>query len=182
MPTGALPHYVDLRGLAARGVHVAGTVELRDMQRLSEAVVGADEPARVQAVCARDDMGRSVCELQVTMKVQVECQRCIAPMDIVLDGASRIAALWTDSQAEDLPENLEPLIVGDEADLWLLAEEELLLALPPFPLHEDTGCGARTDRAQPAPEADTEEPVDRENPFAALASLREALAKDSTPD
>jgi hypothetical protein len=40
MKTGALPKQLDLRGLAARGVQITGTVSLDDLPRLAEAGIG----------------------------------------------------------------------------------------------------------------------------------------------
>jgi uncharacterized protein len=173
MSAGALPHIVDFRGLASRGARVAGVVALEKLQRLSAAVVGAQGPAEVDIQFDRDEMGRHVATLKVSMQVEVECQRCLEPMPVTLEGNSRIAALWSESQIAELPEDVDPLITGEETDLWLMVEEELLLSLPPYPLHENANCATRAGRAMPESGqiADTAEPV-RENPFAVLKALR----------
>jgi uncharacterized protein len=49
-----------------------------------------------------------------------------------------------------------------------LVEDELLLALPAVPLHEDGSCAGL-----PAPSGDECPPEDATNPFAVLAALRD---------
>lgn len=174
MSAGALPHIVDFRGLAARGAHVSGVLLLAQMERLSAVAIGADAPAEVAVQFDRDELGRYLAELRVRMPVQVECQRCLEAMPVQLEGHSRVAALWSESQGAELPADIDPLITGEETDLWLLVEEELLLSLPPFPLHDDPACAARAGRAMPesaAPDPEEEQP--RENPFAVLKALRD---------
>ena len=48
-----------------------------------------------------------------------------------------MACVWKDEEAAALPGRYEPLLVEEDANLREIAEEELLLALPAFPLHEN---------------------------------------------
>ncbi len=179
MSAGALPHIIDFRALAARGVRVSGYLKPENLHRLQSEICSAD-PAQVVAQFERDEMGRYVCELQVEMTVALPCQRCLEPMDVALSTGSKVAALWSETQANDLPDHLDPLVTEEDTDLWLMVEEELLLALPPYPLHEAIDCGEAVGRVIP----ESDDPVvdvapERENPFAVLATLRDGGKKDS---
>ena len=55
MKTGALPKQVDLRGLAARGSTVTGTLSPATAKRLMEAGVALAQPADAVFECYRDD-------------------------------------------------------------------------------------------------------------------------------
>lgn len=173
MTLGALPHRVEARTLAARGVVVEGLLPATRMPRLNAAIVAADAPAWVQAQFRRDEEGRYIVQLSVQMPVSVACQRCLGSMGLELTSESQLAALWNDEQAEHLPSRYDPLVTGDETDLWQVVEDELLLALPAFSYHSDSHCGDATGVAQPGPARPdkTDTPV-RDNPFTVLAALK----------
>ena len=78
-------------------------------------------------------------------------------------------------QAQQRPKELEPFLTDDfTADLWSMVEDELLLVLPPFPLHERDECPAREDLEAFEPDGSEAEPVRKsgENPFSVLAELK----------
>jgi len=79
----------------------------------------------------------------------------------------------TDTQAQNLPKDLEPFLTEDfSADLWSMVEDELLLVLPSFPLHERNECPAREDLEAYEPETAQPVKVSAENPFSVLAGLK----------
>jgi uncharacterized protein len=173
MSAGGLPHNIDFRALAAREVSLNGTLALEKMPRLQDAVHGARGSAAVVAQLRRDEMRRYTASLQIAMPVDVVCQRCLEPMQVMLEAQSEVAAIWTEAQCAELPESLDPLVTGEETDLWALVEDELLLVLPPYPLHDDVECGRASGRVTaPTSEGDAEAVASRENPFAVLEALR----------
>ena len=92
-------------------------------------------------------------------------------MVLPLTTGSRLACVWSDSEAETLPSGLEPLLVEELADLNEIAEEEILLAVPVSPTHHEDCI---TERRSYAPD---EEPLlgaepDKESPFSVLEKLR----------
>ena len=181
MTLGALPHTVEVRTLAARSRTVEGVVDCARMPRLSAAIVAADGPARVNARFSRDEEGRFVVSLDVEIPVQVACQRCLQPLPLTLVSSSQLAALWNDEQAAHLPVRYDPLVTGEETDLWQVVEDDLLLALPPFSYHDNIACAEGTAVEPPAVQSLTEEdtPKTRENPFSVLAALKDDLEKDA---
>lgn len=173
MSTGGLPHTVDFRTLAARQARVVGSVALEKLPRVQAAVCHAEGPARVSGVFERDPMGRYTCDISVEMPVAVECQRCLQPFSVHLTARSTLAALWTDAQASDLPPDVDPLVTAEDTDLWAVVEDELLLVLPPYPLHDDPACAEAVGRVVPeSAKADDDVEAPKENPFAMLAALQ----------
>ena len=84
----------------------------------------------VKARFFRDEEGRYVLELAVEAQVAVTCQRCLGELEECLQSQTQLVALWSDAEAGQLPARYDPLVVGEELDLWQAVEDELLLALP----------------------------------------------------
>ena len=139
MKTATLPKQLDLRGLAARGATVSGTVAPGELPRLDEAGVALAEPLMASFSLRRDENSRSVVAAEVKATLTMQCQRCLGEVSVPLTTSSIMACVWTDDEAAALPAFYEPLIVTDEAVLRDIVEEEILLALPSFPTHE-TEC------------------------------------------
>ena len=66
----------------------------------------------------------------------LQCQRCLQEMSCRLPPL-RWAACGRMRRQQRLPGRYEPLLIEEDANLREIAEEELLLALPAFPLHEN---------------------------------------------
>ncbi len=109
------------------------------------------------------------------MPVTLECQRCISPMSATLESQFKLGLVTTDDQAQQLPKELEPFLTDEfSANLWSMIEDELLLALPPFPLHERNECPAAEvlESFEPGEEPEASAKPERENPFSVLADLK----------
>ena len=176
MKTATLPKQLDLRGLAARGATVAGTVAPGELPRLDEAGIALAEPALASFLLRRDESSRSVVAAEVKATLIMQCQRCLGEVCVPLTTFSTMACVWTDDEAAALPPFYEPLLVSDEAVLRDIVEEEILLALPSFPTHE-TECKTREQFAALKPlNAPSDEVVEvsvqADSPFGVLEQLK----------
>ena len=176
MKTATLPKQVDLRGLAARGASVSGTVAPGELPRLDEAGIALAGPAVASFSLRRDENSRSVVLAEVKATLTMRCQRCLGEMSVPLTTSSTMACVWTDDEAAALPAFYEPLLVSDEAVLRDIVEEEILLALPSFPMHE-TECKTSEQVAAPEPpnsssDGGTEVSDQTGNPFGVLERLK----------
>ena len=175
MKTGALPKKLDLRGLAAREVHIECTVSPQDLPRLADSGIAIADSGSAAFDFRRDEEARYVVAVCVEAKVVMQCQRCLGDMEVPVKSASLMACVWTDEEAAALPAAYEPLLVNDTADLSDIVEEEILLAIPFSPIHEKE-CKSAEQRA--ALGTDTEEPAavdetgERDSPFAVLERLK----------
>jgi len=175
MKTGALPTQLDLRGLAARGVHIEGTVSPKDLPRLADSGIAIAGSCSAAFDFRRDEEARYVVTVCIETKVVMQCQRCLGDMEVPLRSASLMACVRTDEEAAALPATYEPLLVDDTADLSVIVEEEILLAIPVSPIHEKE-CKSVEQRA--ALEAVTAESAaigekgERDSPFAVLERLK----------
>ena len=176
MKTASLPKQLDLRGLAARGATVSGTVAPEELPRLEEAGAILVEPLLASFSLRRDENSRSVVAAEVTATLIMQCQRCLGEVPVTLTTSSVMACVWTDDEAAALPAFYEPLIVTHEAVLRDIVEEEILLALPSFPTHE-TECktSAQVAALEPlnaSPEEVAEPSANTDKPFGILEQLK----------
>lgn len=112
----------------------------------------------------RDRLQRLFLELELKGGVPLICQRCIKPMPFQFDETSRIV-LFADENSLDeamlADDELEGMLLEKELDVRALLEDQILMALPFSPRHEDCGNVVLTEVNQ-----------DKPNPFAVLAGLK----------
>ena len=110
-------------------------------------------------------------QLTVRASFPMECQRCLTPVDVPLHVERAFRFVADEATAEALDDDSEEdlLVISREFDLHELIEDELLMALPVVPRHDE----CPTDVPMASSDDDFEEAsAARPNPFAALASLR----------
>jgi uncharacterized protein len=82
------------------------------------------------------EAGFVVASIEVSGAVPLVCQRCLELMSWPIEGSARVALIALESQADGVPQHLEPLWApGSRVSLRDLLEEEVLLCLPIVPLH-----------------------------------------------
>lgn len=171
------PRRLDVRALAEAAGTVEGEVPQQALTRLTASVLqpaeGAAPGVRWRASAELRPVTGGAPEvwlrLDAATTVTLECQRCLQPMaePLLVERGFRFVA--TEEEAERLDEETEDdvLVLARNLDLQDLVEDELILALPLVPRHEQ--C------PQPLPQAGSAEPEPEEpapNPFAVLAALR----------
>ena len=170
-----LPKSVDPFRLAEQNTTLEGVIPLEALSRFCDVVLGIDDGSecRVKLSFHMDDERRRVVSGELEASVYLECQRCMGSMPVTLASRFSLGLVTTDKQAQNLPKDLEPFLTEDfSADLWSMVEDELLLVLPSFPLHERNECPAREDLEAYEPEAVQPVKGPAENPFSVLAGLK----------
>lgn len=150
-----------------------GEARPSDLPRLTEALAALDGaaewPARYRMRFGRDADARAVVVGQVALSLRLTCQRCLGEVRVPVDVPLSLALLRTESEVEALPAHLDPVVVEEGGIRPLgLVEDELLLAIPQFPLHAAGDCATLTTEATEGPDPRPR----RENPFAVLARLQ----------
>jgi uncharacterized protein len=128
----------------------------------------------------RDDAGRSIVTGSCELVIRPICQRCLGRVALDLRCELRLALIGSESEADELPQDLDPAVVEEDRVRPLdLVEEELLLALPLVPMHPVDACENKALALGGAQEAAASDQGTnqgrgsaRENPFAVLASLK----------
>src|SRR5262245_22087596 len=163
-----LPRHAELRKLVASGGRLTGTVPLADLPRLSAVLLSSDGGVDFELTVAVDDEGFRLITGSVRGTLQLQCQRCLESMCQHVDAEFALALVWREEEIAPLPARVDGLVAGtDPYDLYELAEEELLLALPLAPRHEGA-CQVRGFQPEPEEKPEAAAP----NPFAALGRLK----------
>ena len=111
--------------------------------------------------------------VQAGAALSVVCQRCLGPVKVALevDRWYRFVADETTAEAEDEDSEEDVLALEPKPDLWMLLEDELLMALPLVPMHDV--CPEPVVMSVADEEVDrAEDEAPAKNPFAALARLK----------
>jgi uncharacterized protein len=190
------PERLDPARFARDDGRLAGTRAHADYERLPglqlAGTVGAADVVSWSAQGQRRQSGARPAEpwlhLQASTTLHLQCQRCLDRLDVpvAVDRHFRFVADEALAAAEDADDDeADVLALGQALDLHGLVEDELILALPLVPRHEDCALPAEPDAAHAgepaaaaeggdAPGADEESLTasGRPNPFAALAALR----------
>lgn len=170
------PLRLDVAALARDGATLSGEWAMADLARLQQSQNAPQDWTQPAVVWSARGERRAVAggtpeiwlHLQARAPVWLECQRCLMPyrVDLAIDQPIRFVA--GEDRAQALDEEIEEDVLALSAafNLRALVEDELLLALPIVPRHDV--C----PELPAAPEPAQEQAAPRENPFAALASLK----------
>ena len=127
---------------------------------------------------SKDEQNLRVVSGSLQCKLLVECQRCLLPMEQLVESDFQLGVVLTDEQANHLPKYYEPLLVeNDEVNLCQLVEDELLLSMPMFSYHSDENCSewkySDSERLLGESGNELNTPVtEKENPFEILRQLK----------
>lgn len=175
MAEAQLPKRVDAVRLVKVNQRLNAVISSENLTRLNDAVIRCIEPVtcEIEFLQAADKqrMMQGSCHTQVVMI----CQRCLEEASLLVSSEFQIGLVFNDEQASQLPKYLEPAELDEEGylDLWEVVEDEMLLALPMFPMHPENECSAKQSTTELEAETVTESSEKRPNPFAVLAQLKQ---------
>lgn len=172
-----LPDFIDPRQFARVGRILEGELELAEMGRLSSLLFSDSGKVDIKLMFDIDESGLGVVKGELNAELEMTCQRCMQGTQVEVSVDVMLGIISKESQAEQLPESYEPLLVtSDEMKLADIVEDELILALPVVAIHSPEQCSVqqvtefeRGDETQPA--------TQKENPFAVLATLKSDKGK-----
>ena len=165
---GPLPEFVDPFRLANQQARMNGAVPVAEMPRVGTLVRDGSGAAEVALSFRVSASGAPRVDGRVRLTARLTCQRCLGPLD--LEVAPEIRAAFTDGdeavgRAESAA-GYEPLEGGGRIELKVMIEDEILLALPDYPMHLPGVCGPAGEGGAPGSE---------DSPFAGLrARLRQS--------
>lgn len=181
------PERLDVEAMAERGQPLQGQLPVAALERLSEEG-GADEAtarpaAEVEwsAQASREPVKGGAPRLRLHLQARAligrTCQRCLQPvsLDLAIDRHFWFAPNETLAEQWDAESDDDVLVLARSLNLHELIEDELLLALPIVPRHEQCPVTlphrvGEDDLLGPSEGAEDDPPAD--HPFAALARLR----------
>ena len=164
-----LPERLDLLATAEAGRALQGRLPVARLERVLPALASSDGELQVAFELGKDPAGIRFLTGTIRGEVTQRCQRCLEPVVQPLDLRFRLGLVQDEAAISSLPDRYEALLVtGEPASVVDIVSDEVLLALPLVPLHEqDARCEDILKDYQPAVDET------RESPFAVLAKLKQ---------
>jgi len=161
-----LPERIDIARLADSQATLDGSVPVARFVRLAEQLASREGSVAATFVFGRED-GREVVSGRIEGRLTLVCQRCLGGVEVPVVARVDLVRVADDAGAAEVDGAHDPFVAPTrEVVLSELIEDELILALPLVPMHQDdAGCTP----PGVAPQGGDQR---RENPFAALASLK----------
>ena len=171
------PLHLDVERFAEQAETLEGSLPLAELERLAD-TAHADAPPgagdRVQWRASgerRPAAGAPQTWLHVAARTRMAltCQRCLQPIEVAITAERSIRFVADEATAAELDAESDDDVLATtrSLDLLELIEDELLLALPLVPRHDD--CFAPPFGSDAAESHADDE---AEHPFAALAALK----------
>ncbi len=139
-----LPQTIEPLRLAKTGKQIVGQYELCTMQRLGALLHENTGYVSFILDFGRDAENGFYCITgEVNTNLNTVCQRCLEGLNIQISSPVRLGIANNKTEAENLPSGYEPLLISDDpVSLLELIEDELLLAMPIAPMHDEKECHA----------------------------------------
>jgi len=149
-----------------------GRVPLSAFNRLAGLLAGTEGDCRYEIEFDRDRYGLATMQIVAEAELPMLCQRSLERFLFPVSVRQQLGLLADESEEPALPEGIEPALVGPDGELHLLelVEDELILAVPAFPVSPGS---AEVEAVWSDAEADDEPEEPRINPFAALTALKD---------
>jgi uncharacterized protein len=172
---------IDPYRLSEQGARLQGELPVKALKRAGDLLV-SDEGA-ISAVLdfGRDEENRRVITGELEARIWVTCQRCLEPMEEHVQSRFELAIVSDDDSARQVPSHYEPVQTGPGGGIKVreLVEDELLLAMAPFPMHPEAECKVGLDALEQAGERVAPAAVEgRKKPFELLEGLLDRKKND----
>lgn len=167
---GVLPEQIAPDQLLAAGGHLQGRVLLELLPRLVASLPQDQAKGIAVGVNLRlveDPQGRLWLKGQLHLDLVLVCERCREPLDWPISTEVGMYLVRSDQAPQELGDDVDYVVIGENLALHDLVEDEMILALPLVAKHPaGTECGERS-RLGPLAESGV-----RDNPFAILKTLK----------
>ncbi len=177
MKQETLPIHLDVKAFAHAARTMSGQDVLSQFERLMQETQGlGSEKALNWSACGElrgDEAGAEQVWLHLTIDASLPliCQRCMGPVDIavLVKQSYRFCESEEVAAAQDAEAEEDVLVLSPTFNLRELIEDEVLMALPLVPRHENCPVELKLAVADPAFDAAL---VEKSQPFAVLAKLK----------
>lgn len=166
-----LPARFNPAELARSGRATQTTLPVSHFSRFAAILADDSGDVEVQATFGWTEDKHLIANGTQTCQVKMTCQRCQKVLQSQLTSDFSLVFVAQESDAEELPEHLDPVIIGDNEDISVVdfIEDELILQIPSRVVHEDeSDCDPAVIAALAGGQ---EQPAKTHNPFAGLDDL-----------
>ena len=159
-----LPETIEPVGLADVGRSFRGEIAVSSFERLRPLLTDSGGVLQVRLSFRLDERCMRVLTGSIAGELRLVCQRCLQALAFPLQIEFSLGIVTGEDEIDRLPQGYEPLLVSGELLRTVeVVEDEVLLVIPPVPMHEPGRCESGY-RNQPLPEKD--------NPFSILEKLK----------
>lgn len=184
-PAFVKPHHptrLDVSAFARAGATLEGTLPLAELPRLAPSTTPPADAGPGEATWQARGLWRQPVgsepqvrlQLSARARVWLTCQRCLQPVAHTLEAERTLRFVPTEEEAarlDDAEDDEDVLALPRTLNLHELVEDELILALPLVPRHEQCPEPLAYEPEAELPELE-EQPDEAPHPFAALAQLK----------
>ncbi len=163
---GRLKQHYQVHKEITRNSYFEGQIEADSMSRLSELLVASPATIAMKFEFQSSDFDAPMLVGEMQTELQVECQRCLQAMTTPMKQEFK---LLIDANDDVVQQSGLDTIYSDDGsiDIFKVAEDELILALPLVAMHEDETCNKHWRATDSSHDPDA-----RENPFSVLKELK----------
>jgi len=139
---------------ASAGATQEGRLPLSAFPRLQDVLVSDSGEVEYKVRGARDERGRPSLRLDVRGTLPLRCQRCLERLAFEVDAHALLVLASSQAEIDAERDNAEApdrVLGAKEMAVRDLVEDELLLALPYAPRHEECEAPEGGDEARPSP-------------------------------
>lgn len=161
------PNLIDPEVFAAQSQQLTGTVLLSELDErvwAHEYLADKHVTVTVSLQGGRDRWQRLFLDLAIQADLSLLCQRCMQPLPVALAENVRIVLFADEDKLDEAmmsDDELEGMVLTQELNVCELVEDQILMALPYAPRHEQCANETLANINQ-----------DKPNPFAVLAGLK----------
>lgn len=127
-----------------------GNTMVGDFERLAQEFVNPEAVLHYRVCGGQDSRGRPRLHCKVQAEVEVQCQRCLKPLGVVIESDRLLYLAAGEEEADRLDvvladDETDVMVAGQTLDLAGVIEDEVLLSLPIVPMHENCGMAPMAD-------------------------------------
>ena len=134
---------IDTLEFAHKGQHQTLQLRSEDFSRLTEESMIVNDSVQANVTGGIQEDGKPFVDIEILSALQQTCQRCLGLFDLQINSRSRFIIASREDQLVEIAheeQDVNTIIAEKELDLVSFVEDELLLALPMVPLHQDGEC------------------------------------------
>lgn len=168
-----LPERLDAERMVAARRTFHGSLPVASMKRLAQALANDGGEVEYDLEFGTEAPGIRCLAVHAVARVALECQRSLETFEHPLEVDVRLGLIGHERDEAGLPAGFEPLLL----DAGMLhpaqvIEDELLLALPPFPVKPGAEAEPKTWDGERWTSAQPDDAGRTDNPFAVLRELK----------
>lgn len=162
-----IPNRVDPFRFADQAISAQVILPLNQMTRLQSNMLENSGKVLVNIDFGVDEQDVRFIRGHFSTEITLQCQRCMEPLKQEIRGDFLSGIVHDEKEANQLPQNYDPLIIKD-GTLFIseMIEDELIISLPIVPMHPLDSCKVST----PYPLSESVR-LDKESPFKVIEFL-----------